>query len=153
MTFLLIWRTVIVYFFANDTNLYKCHSNLRYLKWSLQHDIELLMDWFRANKLTLNLRKSVCMLFNKKIPIKDFTLEVGSCILLRVSCTKFLGIWIDSKLSWDKHVGKLILMIKHNKHLLRCGKKHLSLHARKLIYFMHIQSFDLLSVGLGKFNM
>ena len=126
--------------FADDTTLYKCHSNLRYLKWSLQHDLELLMDWFKVNKLTLNLGKSVCMLFNEKIPIKDFTLEVESCVLPRVSCTKFLGVWIDSKLSWERHIAKLILKIKHNKHLLRCGKNFLSLHARKLIYFAHIQS-------------
>ena len=39
--------------FADDTTLYKTHSNLRFLKWSVEQDISALMDWFRANKLTL----------------------------------------------------------------------------------------------------
>ena len=41
--------------FADDTNLYKTHSNLRFLKWSLEQEFIKLLDWFRANKLTLNL--------------------------------------------------------------------------------------------------
>ena len=45
--------------FADDMTLYKSHKNLRYLKWSLQHELHFLVDWFRANKLTLNLSNSV----------------------------------------------------------------------------------------------
>ena len=51
--------------FADDTTLYKTHSNLRYLKWSIEKDMTVLMDWFRANKLTLNLEETACILFKK----------------------------------------------------------------------------------------
>ena len=44
--------------FADDTTLYKTHNNLQYLKWSIEQDMIVLMDWFRANRLTLNLEKS-----------------------------------------------------------------------------------------------
>ena len=87
--------------FADDTTLYKSHANLRYLKWSLQHKMSILMDWFRANKLTLNLSKSVCMLFNGNISDINFSLEIDEYILPRMSCTKFLGVWINEKLNWD----------------------------------------------------
>ena len=51
--------------FADDTTLYKTHRNLVYLKWCLEDDLCTLNDWFAANKLTLNLDKTVCMLFHK----------------------------------------------------------------------------------------
>ena len=51
--------------FADDTTLYKTHRNLNYLKWCLEDDLTRLSDWFRANKLTMNLDKTVCVLFQK----------------------------------------------------------------------------------------
>ena len=111
---------------------------LRYLKWSLQHELFTLMDWFRANKLTLNLSKSVCMLFNGKKSDITFNLELNDCVLPCVSCTKFLGEWIDEKLNWDRHLNKLVLKIKRNRYLLQCGRRSMSLHACKLVYFAHV---------------
>ena len=43
--------------FADDTTLYKTHRNLNYLKWCLEDDMTRLSDWFKANKLTINLEK------------------------------------------------------------------------------------------------
>ena len=51
--------------FADDTTLYQTHRSLRYLKWCLQEDLKSLVDWFRANKLTLNLDKTACVLLKK----------------------------------------------------------------------------------------
>ena len=45
--------------FADDTTIYKTHRNLNYLEWCIQDDMQTLTDWFRANKLTLNLEKTV----------------------------------------------------------------------------------------------
>ena len=44
--------------FADDTTLYKSHRNLRYLQWCVQDDMNRVMDYFRVNKLTLNLNKT-----------------------------------------------------------------------------------------------
>ena len=45
--------------FTDDTTLYLGNKNLRYLQWHVQCDVQQIMDWFRANKLTLNLSKTV----------------------------------------------------------------------------------------------
>ena len=45
--------------FADDTTIYKGHRNLRYLTWCMEHDLNNLDDWFKANKLTLNVGKSI----------------------------------------------------------------------------------------------
>ena len=52
--------------FADDTTVYKGHRNLNYLRLCLETDLTTLVDWFKANKLTLNVSKTVYMLFRGK---------------------------------------------------------------------------------------
>ena len=47
--------------FADDTTIFYSHKNINYLIWNLIHDLNLLFDWFKANKLSLNLEKSMAM--------------------------------------------------------------------------------------------
>ena len=51
--------------FADDTTIYMSHRNLNYLKWCVEQDLSNIGDWFLANKLTLNITKSCCILFKK----------------------------------------------------------------------------------------
>ena len=51
--------------FADDTTLYKMGKNENFTRWCIEHDLEILTDWFKANKLTLNLNKTVAMKFGK----------------------------------------------------------------------------------------
>ena len=52
--------------FADDTTIYNSHKNLDYLKWTITHDLTILMDWFKANNLSMNTNKTVGMFFTKK---------------------------------------------------------------------------------------
>ena len=126
--------------FADDTTVYKSHRNLNYLKFCIETDLKLLNDWFKANKLTLNVNKSVCMVFaNSK---KNITVDI--CIdNIPIKCVennKFLGVWVDNKLNWHTHVNKLTLKLKRNIHLLRTGRNMLDVSTKRILYFAHIQS-------------
>ena len=126
--------------FADDTTLYKSHRNIRYLKWCIEQDLKTISDWFRANKLTLNLEKTEYMFFGAR-PIKvKPTLEIDNVTLRPVESVKFLGLWLDQNLNWDTHVNKLIAKIKRNMHLLRTPKHLFNKKTLKLIYHAHIQS-------------
>lgn len=53
--------------FADDTTLYLDYPDPATLVDRIKFNLNtLLQDWFRANKLTLNVEKSVCLVFNKK---------------------------------------------------------------------------------------
>ena len=127
--------------FADDTTIYYSHNNPRYLEWCIQEDLKGLQDWFAANKLTLNLNKSVSMLFNKK---KKKTAKIEITIdkqtLPVVTETKFLGVWLDSDLSWQTHCNKLVNKVLHNTHLLKLCNKVLNLETKRSVYFAHIYS-------------
>ena len=53
--------------FADDTTLIYSHSNPNYLAFCIESDLTNVQDWFRANKLTLNVEKTVYMKFQGKI--------------------------------------------------------------------------------------
>ena len=58
-------------------------------------DLTNLVDWFRANKLTLNVGKTVYMLFKGKENIATDHKTIDSEKLIESENTKFLGLWMD----------------------------------------------------------
>ena len=126
--------------FADDTTIYASHRNSTYLNYILQHDFNSLQQWFTANKLTLNLMKTVTMNFwpeQMDNPIKILTTEEP---LPSVISTKFLGVTIDNKLTWTYHTDNLIRKLSANKILLSKAKYLMNPEAKRLIYFAHIHS-------------
>ena len=131
--------------FADDTTIYKGHRNLRYLMWCIKNDLSNLDDMFKANKLTLNVGKSVHMTFCKKKNV-DTTINLGNTELPRVESVKFLGIWLDQKLTWDEHLSKLKSRMRRNMTMLQVGVNLLDIPFKKILYYAQIYSH--LSYGL-----
>ena len=131
--------------FADDTNIYKGHRNLRYLIWCIEYDLGILDDWFKANKLTLNVGKSVHMPFGKNIK-SETKVMLGDTELPRVDTVKFLVMWLDQNLNWNEHLSKLKLKIKKNMTLLQVGANLLDTNSKKILYYAQIYSH--MSYGL-----
>ena len=126
--------------FADDTTLYKTHRNLNYLRWSLEDDMTRLVDWFKANKLSMNVGKTVCVLFHKdSIPITT-SIKVDSTEIRSVREVKFLGVWLDSQLNWSSHIEKLIIKISRNSNLIKYNKNTMPRSTKLLVYYAHIAS-------------
>ena len=66
----------------------------------------MLTDWFRANKLSLNVAKTNYMLFTYSSQQIDPQIDIhlANSSIKRAKCAKFLGIYIDEKLKWDEHI-------------------------------------------------
>ena len=126
--------------FADDTTLYISHKKLSFAKWCMEKYLKILHDWFNANKLTLNLNKTVSMLFKRNKITNNLNLEVGNISIPQVPETKFLGVWLDSGLNWNKHINALETKIKQNKYLLQCSSNILDIPTKCLVYFSHMYS-------------
>ena len=124
--------------FADDTTLYYSHSNPSYLKWALEGDLYLIHDWFKANKLSLNISKTVYMDFSPRPTIPK--IKFGDLELLSTKETKFIGINLDNNLSWGHHFNILYNKLLLNKRLLALTKNTLSIMAKVSIYNAHICS-------------
>ena len=65
--------------FADDTTIFKANKDINELIEFVKGDMNILIDWFRANKLSLNLSKTNCILFKPKHKkIYDIVLSFGS---------------------------------------------------------------------------
>ena len=126
--------------FADDTTLYKMHRILKYLKWCLEEDLTRLSNWFKANKLTMNVDKTVCVLFQKNNKKESIKLKIDSMLLSNANEVKFLGMWLDENLSWTNHINKLILKISRNSNLIKYSKNKLPKETKVLVYHAHIGS-------------
>src|SRR3989442_7135846 len=93
------------FLFADDTTLLFSSSNITSLMNTVNNELLHLADWFALNKLSLNISKTKYMIF-KSINIDS--LEMGILLnekkISHVHTTKFLGVEIDDKLSWKKHI-------------------------------------------------
>ena len=126
--------------FADDTTLYNSHRNLGYLKWTLEQDIMNIMDWFKVNKLTLNLDKTEWLIFHPSGRSTKVELNLGDVKIHSTETVKFLGMWIDNQLSWKKHITHVILKIKQNRNLLKISNKYLTESTKKMVNYTHIYS-------------
>ena len=126
--------------FADDTTLYALSKNPTYLKWCIEHDLKLLLDWLRANKLTLNLSKTQFLVFKPNENIASFDINIDGVQIKPSKSAKFLGLTIDDKLGWGPHINEKLLKIKRNMNMLHLSKNNLNSDTKKLIYYGHIHS-------------
>ena len=96
--------------------------------------------WLQANKLTLNIEKTVCILFQKQGQSKEITIKVNNTTIQNTKETKFLGIWLDEHLKWTTHIQKLILKLTRNTNLLKYNQHLMPTTTKKLVYHSHIAS-------------
>ena len=104
----------------------------------------ILTDWYRANKLSLNVNKTVLLKFWPDN--RSFTIKVGDTELTNVRCTRFLGVAIDDCLTWKEHVGNLYNKIQANKRLLINVRNLLPTDSLHKIYFAHVYSHLMYSI-------
>ena len=95
--------------FADDTNLFMSHKDPVYLTASSNSELNKLSTWFKANKLSLNLRKTNFMLFKPRQKSYHFPMQI--CIneqrIEQVKETVFLGVVLDEHLSWKPHISQV----------------------------------------------
>lgn len=60
--------------------------------------------WFDLNKLTLNLRKTKCVVFGNRLSNKIGKWMINEVEIERVSAITFLGVIIDNNLNWKGHL-------------------------------------------------
>ena len=123
--------------FADDTCIYMKNSDLELLYQNFNSELINVQNWISANSLSLNVGKTVYLLFSgrKKVLKETPTLKLFSKKIERKPETKFLGLLIDDKLTWKPHAhyvsGKIYRVVGILSKLLNC----FNLDALRTIYF------------------
>jgi hypothetical protein len=93
--------------FADDTNLFMSNKNYAELIGNLNLELDKLNNWFLANMLSLNAKKTNYIVFGNKrrtSALTDIDLFISGCKIERVDNVKFLGTYIDSDFTWTTHI-------------------------------------------------
>ena len=100
--------------FADDTNLFFTHKDIRYLFQIVNQELENINQWFTSNELSLNIKKTKYSFFHKpsekeNIPLLSPKLIINNYEIQRTETIRvcfFLGggRLLDENLSWKEHI-------------------------------------------------
>ena len=94
--------------YADDTTLYCCLEDIKSdnKEQILNNELECVYEWLNANKLSLNVRKTKYMIFQKykNNGIGELNLRISNDNIEHVNEFNFLGLHLNSKLNWDTHI-------------------------------------------------
>ena len=122
--------------FADDTCIYASDSNLVNLYTTLNCEILKVEKWISANLLSLNVSKTVYLLFAGKKCLPNVPpLVMFNTPIIRKTETKFLGIIIDDKTMWGPHTQSVLGKISRVTGIMCKIKDYLSPNSRRLIYY------------------
>ena len=98
------------YLFADDTNIYYESDNLKSLERTINKELEKLHDWLCLNRLSLNISKTNFVIFHaiNKPKTYSMTLLINKHAINETNSVKYLGILIDSQLTFKNHIDELI---------------------------------------------
>ena len=132
-----------IFFFVNENNLanyaddntpYAIDSDTVSLIDTLENDTMTLIKWFHDNYFKMNAKKCQLLVTNHE---NDVTAIIDEEIITGSKSVKLLGINIDNKLDFNKHVSTI------------CNKVSLKLHA--LARISHLMSTDKLKLIMKAF--
>ena len=126
----------------------KSKRNLVNVIQNITADLKHLTEWFKSNKLSLNVSKTNYAFYKKndKDYEQDINLRLSNENITRVSSTKFLGMIIDHKINWQDHINHTKNKISSGLYALNKSKHVLEKHHLKTLYHSLIHPY--LSYGL-----
>ena len=98
-----------VFHFADDTNLLYSNPDPKKIKKVMDKELKLLYDWLCANRLSLNVAKTEFIIFRPpRVNLEDrIVLKLNRTKIYESTKIKYLGLILDSRLSWKFHISEL----------------------------------------------
>jgi hypothetical protein len=132
--------------FADDTNLFLSNYSIKQLYADMNFELNKISDWFTANKLSLNVKKTKYTLFYKKLQEVNLPLKLPDLFLnykeiKQEDSIKFLGILVDKHLSWLPHIKYLQSKVSKSIGMMYRVRPYVNSICLKLIYFSLIHCF------------
>ena len=130
--------------FADDTTFQMSDIDTESLFINVNSELEKASEWFKANKLTLNVKKTKFMLFkddkNLQNNVNTLQIKIGNQTVEQVGtgCKekyfKFVGHVLDDSLSWVGHVEHLCKKLASSNYAINSTKNFLPKKVRLTLY-------------------
>ena len=129
--------------FADNTTLYCSSHSIQDLYNKISKDLDATCDWFKANKLTLNISKTNYVLFTRSTYANEnqMPFKIGTDVIKKVSHVKFLGITIDEKLDWNHQINNCKNKILSGTYAINSLKNILPIKQLMTLYYSLIHPY------------
>jgi len=133
-------KRCIAFLYADDIALcYSAKSNEEVYQ-AIQEDTDQIIKWCSENQMRLNASKTKFMMFHpRRNPSTESESETSHIIIddqkiENVSSFKYLGVWLDPKLTWNEHFDVVNRKVSVRSNLINRNKKYFQFDDLKLIY-------------------
>ena len=109
------------FLYADDTVILQSGDNISDIVELLQIDLNNYGSWCKANKLTINTKKSNYVIYGtnqKTSRIRQCDLSLCDETLIRTHNYKYLGVYLDSHLNFNVHIDNCCKIVSHKFYLL-----------------------------------
>ena len=128
--------------FADDSNLFSDGPNLHDLQTKINNELPKLVEWLKANRLSLNIGKTHLMVFSpRKNPVLKAEIFIDGKLLDIVTKTKFLGLILDNNLNWKSHALYLSTKMSKSIGILSLARKFLNQKTLLQLYYSFIYPY------------
>ena len=110
-------RLLQLLLFADDTNIFLEHRDIKALNEIVNSELVKLADWFSANCLSLNVSTTNFIIFcssKKKYNPNLINISLNDHQITQIKHTEFLGVYVDERLNWEEHVKQLSTKLSKN---------------------------------------
>ena len=125
------------YLFADDTNIYYECNSLHELEQTVNKELDKLYLWLNVNRLSLNIDKTNFLIFhpyNKQVK-QQVTIKINKKAINNEKETiQYLGVLVDSSLSWKYHISRLTKKISRYIGIMYKLRPFLTLNVMNNVY-------------------
>ena len=128
---------VLFHLFADDTCIFHSNKNYKKLEDEINTSLDNITNWLKANKLMINVKKSNLIVFkvgNSQSAGETINIYIENQILEPKDTAKYLGVYIDKRLSWDRHIEHINSKLNRGIGILRKLRSYLQQDSLRTIY-------------------
>lgn len=126
--------------YADDTTLLMDYDKTLINDQTINNELKKVVTWLQVNKLTVNPAKTKLMTFSYRKNIAPPHLFLQNEAIESVDKFNFLGLTIDSQLSWKHHISKISKKLIYTNFILNKMKNFLPTDILRTLYFSLFQS-------------
>ena len=123
--------------FADDTKLLVVEKSLKQSNKKVNRDLKLIVEWVRANKLSLNTKKTEIIIIKprNKMITKHLNFRLSGQKIKPTNQVKYLDVILQKDLHWNKYLSNLGKKLSRSIGLLSKIRHYVPKHLLKTIYF------------------
>ena len=130
--------------YADDTSIYYSHSDPLMLATVLNQELSSISSWMKANKLSVNTKKTNYVIFKpkqKNLKTIRIPLVFDGNQHMQKRVVKFLGVFIDENLSWKFHINHICKKVSKSTGVIYRSRFLLSMKTKLSLYYTLIYPY------------